>query len=354
MALTRSAPNSVSQTHARVNASILGQTMGGGCGCKLPPGGLYPWVTKLPRSMDDAVLIDASDADDAGVVLMREDLALIQTVDFFTSPVIDAFDFGRIAATNALSDVYAMGGTPISALHLLAYPLDHIGSGDIDAITAGSVSVLSKAGVALVGGHSIDDPTPKFGLAVTGTAHPAELVTIAGAKAGDALVLTKPLGLGAVLAGFQRGDCSDDAYGEALHHVTTLNRAASAAAVQAGANAMTDVTGFGLLGHLHNICRGSGVSATIDADAVPHLDAARTLLKTERGVNGGSRRNALWSGTFASFAHDVPEWRRRLLNDAQTSGGLLVAVDPANADRVPGVVIGAIRTSDDQPAVLVR
>jgi selenide,water dikinase len=327
---------------------------GAGCGCKLPAAALLPIVRDLPRTEDPRVLVAADTADDAAVILLRDDLALVQTIDFFTPIVDDPYDFGRIAAANALSDVYAMGATPVSALNVLAYPLERLGGEVLAAILRGGLDVVHGAGAALVGGHSIDDPEPKYGLAVTGTVDPRDLVTNAGGRPGDALVLTKPLGVGAVTTARKRGVRDDALLAAAVDVMTRLNAGAAAAARAAGAHALTDVTGFGLLGHLHNLARASGVAAQVDAAAVPALDGVEELLGGEAaGESGGSRRNAAHAGAFTSWADDVPAWRRRLVCDATTSGGLLVAVPAERAAEVPGAVVGRL-VDGEAGAIAVR
>jgi selenide,water dikinase len=315
---------------------------GAGCGCKLPASALLPIVLDLPSATDPRVLVGTATGDDAAVVRLTDEIALVQTTDFFTPLVDDPYDFGRIAAANALSDVYAMGGTPVSALNLVAFPLETLGPDVLERILQGGLDVLTEAGASLVGGHSIEDAEPKYGMAVTGTVHPDRYVTNAGGRAGDVLVLSKPLGVGAIVAATRRGACDAAVLARAVDVMTTLNAAASEAAVAAGVHAMTDVTGFGLLGHLHNLTRESGLAAELDAAAVPAIDGVEELLRSDAGVNGGSRRNADWASSFATFAADVPEWRRRLVVDATTSGGLLVALPAEAAAEVPGAVVGRL------------
>jgi len=316
---------------------------GAGCGCKLSAAEIAPIVSALPAIDDPRLIVGSATADDAGVVRVRDDLALVQTVDFFTPIVDDPYDFGRIAAANALSDVYAMGGEPVTALNLVAFPLERLGGGVLREILRGGGDVVRAAGALLVGGHSIDDPEPKYGLAVTGTVHPDEVLTNAGGRAGDALVLTKPLGVGAISTALKRG--RDDAAGllaRAVDVMTMLNADAARAARAAGAHGMTDVTGFGLLGHLRELATASGVAAEVHADLVPAIAGVEALLRDGDAVSGGSRRNRAHAETFARFADDVPEWRRRLVCDATTSGGLLVALAPERAGDVPGAVVGRL------------
>jgi selenide, water dikinase len=315
---------------------------GAGCGCKLPAAALLPIVRDLPASVAPELLVGSATADDAAVWRLSSDLALVQTVDFFTPVVDDPYDFGRIAAANALSDVYAMGGRPLTALNLVAWPLDTLGPESLAAVLRGGLDVVRSAGAEVVGGHSIDDPEPKYGLAVTGAVHPSRMVTNAGGRTGDALVLTKPLGGGAIVTARKRGEADDTLLAAAVEVMVSLNAEASAAAVAAGATAMTDVTGFGLLGHLHSLARESGVAAEVDAAAVPAIDGVAALLAGEGAVSGGSRRNREYAEGFASFAGGVEPWRKRLVCDATTSGGLLVAVAPGRAGEVPGVVVGRL------------
>jgi selenide,water dikinase len=313
---------------------------GAGCGCKLPAAALLPIVRDLPHSDDPRLLVGSATGDDAAVFRLSEELALVQTIDFFTPIVDDPYDFGRIAAANALSDVYAMGGRPLTAMNVLAFPLERLGGDVLREVLRGGLDVVTAAGAALVGGHSIDDAEPKYGLAVTGTVDPRAFVTNAGARAGDALVLTKPLGVGAIVTARKRGEAGDDLLAAAVEVMAALNDAGAQAAVAAGAHAMTDVTGFGLLGHLHNMARESGLAAEVDGAAVPAIPGVEALLDSEEGVSGGSRRNAEYADGFTTFAPGVPAWRRRLLADATTSGGLLVAVVADAAGAVPGPVVG--------------
>src|SRR5690349_3712817 len=264
---------------------------GAGCGCKLSAADLRPILAALARPQDPRVLVAADTADDAGVVQLSEDIAIVQTVDFFTPIVDDPYAFGRIAATNALSDVYAMGGRPVSALNLVAYPPEALGPDVLREILRGGADAAGAAGAAIVGGHSIDDPEPKYGLAVTGVVDPRAVLTNAGGRPGDALVLTKPLGAGTVATALKRGLASAELVERAVRVMSTLNDVAGAQARAAGASALTDVTGFGLLGHVHELAAASGVAAEIDAAAIPAIEGVPALLADERALAGGSRRN---------------------------------------------------------------
>ncbi len=328
--------------HIGVVVALTSLSHGAGCGCKLPAASIGPLLAAIPSREDPNVLVGFDTADDAGVYKLRDDLALVQTVDFFTPIVDDPFDFGRIAAVNALSDIYAMGATPVGALNLVAFSLEQIGEQVLVEILRGGAHAAAEAEVAILGGHSIDDPEPKYGMAVTGVVHPDQVLTNAGGQAGDALVLTKPLGAGAVSTAVKRG--IEAPLAEAVAVMGLLNRDASRAAVDAGVHALTDVTGFGLLGHLHELALASGLCAEIDATAVPVIEGVMALLEDEgeRVVAGGTRRNRAYAELFATFADGVPEPRRWLVSDAMTSGGLLAALPEQDAGALPGVVIGRL------------
>jgi selenide, water dikinase len=325
-----------------VTVPLTSLSHGAGCGCKLSAADLRPIVAGLPRPADPRVLVAADTADDAGVVQLTEDLAIVQTADFFTPIVDDPYWFGRIAATNALSDVYAMGGRPVSALNLVAYPLETLGPDVLREILRGGSDAVAAAGASIVGGHSIDDPEPKYGLAVTGIVDPRAVLTNAGGRAGDALVLTKPLGAGTVATALKRGLASSDLVDRAVAVMTTLNDVAATQARAAGAHALTDVTGFGLLGHTHELAEASGLSAEIDAAAVPAIEGVLELLTDERALAGGSKRNRADADGFTTWG-EVEEARKRLVCDAMTSGGLLAAVPPERSAEIDGWVVGRLR-----------
>jgi selenide,water dikinase len=340
------------QDHTGVAVPLTSLSHGAGCGCKLPAAAIGPLLAKLPRTPDPNVLVGFDTSDDAGVYRLTDDLALVQTVDFFTPIVDDPFDFGRIAATNALSDIYAMGAIPITALNLVAYSIRELGEDILLNILQGAAATAREAGVAILGGHSIEDAEPKFGLAVTGIVHPDEIVTNAGGQPGDALVLTKPLGAGAISTAVKRGLEAPDRHAAiqvmttlnhaAIQVMTTLNRDAAAAARAAGAHAVTDVTGFGLLGHLHELALASGLAAEIAAEAVPAIPGVLELLEDERAVAGGTRRNRDHAEQFATFAESISEPRRWLVCDAMTSGGLLAALPAETALTISGARIGCL------------
>ena len=314
---------------------------GAGCACKLPAAALHPLLADLPANDDPALLVGNDTADDAAVYRVSDELAIVTTVDFFTPIVDDPADFVRIAATNALSDVYAMGGTPITALNLVAYPLDRLGGEILREILGGGAAVAAEAGVSIVGGHSIDDDEPKYGLAVTGTVHPDRLIRNSTAQPGHDLFLTKPVGGGVISTAAKRGTASAALVAEQVRVMTTLNRDGSTAAVAAGASAMTDVTGFGLVGHLREMVTASGVGAELQAAAVPAIEGVADLLASEDPpVAGGTKRNRAWAEEVVDWSVRVGEEQRWLLCDAMTSGGLLVAAPPGS--ELPGVRIGRV------------
>jgi selenide,water dikinase len=294
---------------------------GGGCACKIPPGELEETVAKLmPEAPATDLIVGVEHGDDGAVVRVSPTMALVVTADFFTPVVDNAYTFGRIAATNALSDIYAMGGEPLVALNLLGWPRDTLPADLAGEVLRGGLDVARAASCHVAGGHSIDDPEPKYGMAVTGVANPDTLLRIDAGKPGLPLSLTKPLGLGVLNAWHKAtGEISD----AAIEVMTTLNAAASRQALAAGITCATDVTGFGLLGHLYKLARASGVSAVIDHAAVPYVDGARAAAAAGY-MPGGSRRNLDWVRPLTA-AGALGEDELLLLADAQTSGGLLVA-----------------------------
>jgi len=305
-----------------------------GCAAKQPPDYLLSLLAGMPPILDPNVLVGHATADDAAVYRLSDDLALVLTTDFFT-PIVDRpFDFGAIAAANALSDVYAMAGTPLAALSLVGFPNGALPPEVLAEILRGAAEKALEAGVAIVGGHTIQTDEPIFGLAVVGRVHPGSVITNAGALPGDFLILTKPLGLGIITTAAKRGDDDVGAIAEAIAVMTVLNRDASRVLAQAGAHALTDVTGFGLLGHLRSLAAASQVSAIVWSDRVPILAAAREYVR--RGIApGGTHANRRFLSAFVTYDADVTENEQLLLCDAQTSGGLLAAV---SRDRAPEVV----------------
>ncbi len=296
---------------------------------------------------DPAVLVDASTADDAAVYRLDQDRALVVTADFFTPIVDDPYDFGRIAAANALSDVYAMGGRPLLALNLVAFPRSLLDRGILEAILRGGGEVAASAGAAVLGGHSIDDAEPKYGLCVVGEVHPDEVVRNSTARPGDALVLTKAVGTGIIATAIKAGQAPRQVVTTAVASMTMLNRAASEAMRRHGAHACTDVTGYGLLGHLREMAAASGLSARIDAEAVPILPGARALAGAGH-VPGGTKRNLADVGAFVDWGATDP-LTRTLLTDAQTSGGLLIALPRERAHALVAELRRAAAHSADDP-----
>jgi len=319
-----------------------------GCAAKHPPGYLLPLLGRLPPSRDPRVLVGSATADDAAVFALTPEIALVTTTDFFTPIVDDPYDFGAIAAANALSDVYAMGAAPISALNLVGFPSDTLDVEVLVRILEGGADVAREAGIEILGGHTIQTDEPIYGLAVTGTVHPARVITNAGARAGDALVLTKPLGLGILTTAAKRDEDDEHAIGQAIALMKTLNRAACEAMIEVGVHAVTDVTGFGLLGHLRNVVAASGVGATVALDAVPVIDAARRYVA--RGiVPGGTHANARFLAAHVDWDEAIASNAQLLLCDAQTSGGLLIAVAP---DRLQAL-LSALRSRKTPIAAVV-
>jgi selenide, water dikinase len=296
-----------------------------GCAAKQPPGYLLSLLGALPPIVDPNVLVGTSTADDAAVYKLTDELALVLTTDFFT-PIVDRpFDFGAVAAANALSDVYAMGGRPITALSLVGFPDAALPAEVLAEILRGAAEKVAEADIAIVGGHTIKAEEPIFGLAVAGLVHPSRVITNAGARPGDVLILTKPLGLGVITTAAKNGEDRLAAIGEALAVMTTLNRAAATALAGIDVHAMTDVTGFGLLGHLRNMTAASRVEATVWAGAVPVLSAARRY--AEEGIApGGTHANWRFLADWITYDPALPQSEQLLLCDAQTSGGLLAAV----------------------------
>ncbi len=300
---------------------------------------------------DPNTLVGLATGDDAAVYRLSEDRALVVTVDFFTPIVDDPYDFGRIAATNALSDVYAMGGRPLFVLNLVGFPRRLLSEGILGEILRGASEVTGRVGVPTLGGHSIDDPEPKFGLVVIGEVDPARMVTNGNAEAGDSLVLTKPLGTGIVATAIKKDQASESVIREAVRVMTTLNRDAATVMSRTGIRAATDVTGFGLLGHLRTLLRASGVSAELSADAIPLLPGIDALI-ADGHIPGGTRRNLEDVSSDVIFSDDVDPVVRTALADAQTSGGLLMSVPKADLDLLlteleahgsSAWVIGAVR-----------
>ncbi len=301
---------------------------GGGCGCKIAPAVLSELLAATPiRGLPKELLVGTETSDDAAVYKLNDTQALVATTDFFTPIVDDPYDFGRIAATNAISDIYAMGAKPIFALALVGMPLDKLPLEVIGKILAGGESVCAEAGIPIAGGHSIDVLEPIYGLVALGLVHPDKVKRNSSAKAGDVLILGKPLGVGILSAVLKKGKLSDAGYAAMIDSTTKLNTPGEALADMAQVHALTDVTGFGLAGHLLEICRGSGLSGSVRLDALPVIPEALEWVK--QGVaTGASDRNWNGYGKDVVLPAGAAEWQRKLVTDPQTSGGLLVACAP--------------------------
>ena len=310
---------------------------GGGCGCKIAPGVLAELLRDAPSARAfEHLLVGTETADDAAVYQLNRDQAIVATTDFFMPIVDDAFDFGRIAATNALSDIYAMGGTPLFALAIVGMPINVLPRESIRDILRGGESVCAEAGIPIAGGHSIDSVEPIYGLAAIGVVDPAHLKRNSGARAGDALVLGKPLGVGILSAALKKGQLSDAGYRAMIETTTLLNRAGSDLAKIDGVHAITDVTGFGLAGHLLEMCRGAKLTAQLRMRDVPLLDGVRDLAAS--GVfTGASARNWAAYGTDVRMDSRLAAADQTLLTDPQTSGGLLVACTQESVSDVLGI-----------------
>jgi selenide,water dikinase len=314
---------------------------GGGCGCKLAPSILQQLLADQPASLPyPQLLVGTETADDAAVWQQDENTCIIATTDFFMPMVDDPHDFGRIAATNAISDVYAMGGKPIMALAILGMPVDKIPTEMVREILKGGASVCASAGIPVAGGHSIDCPEPVYGLAVIGICRPEHVRRNAGARVGDALILTKPIGVGIYSAAIKKGELPASGYTEMIATTTLLNKVGPELAKDIDVHAITDVTGFGLLGHALEMARGSNLALTINADHVRLLDQAARLAQAGF-VTGASHRNWASYNEHITLPAGLPDWRRHLLTDPQTSGGLLVASAPAQAEEIVRTIIAA-------------
>jgi selenide, water dikinase len=332
----------------------------GGCASKVGAPDLARVLAGIRFPDDPKVLVGLSTSDDAGVYQLTRDLAIVQTVDFFTPIVDDPHDFGRIAATNALSDVYAMGGIPVTALNIAAFPIDTLDEEILRGILEGGAAVAAAAGVVILGGHTIKDEEPKYGMAVTGTIHPARIVTNAGARPGDHLLLTKPIGAGILTTARRRDGIPESDLAPAIAEMTRLNAAARDAMLAHNVHAATDVTGFGLLGHAVEMARASRTGVEIEAASVPLFP--RVLELIDLGfVPSGTEGNLAYHGEFTSYADHVSGAIRIVLSDAMTSGGLLIAAEPSDiramhAELAPThtcAIVGRI-TEDGDGTISVR
>jgi selenide, water dikinase len=307
---------------------------GGGCGCKIAPGVLSAILAESPVTKAfPNLLVGNENSDDAAVYKLNDTQALVATTDFFMPIVDDPFDFGRIAATNALSDIYAMGGTPIMALAIVGMPINKLPVETIQRIIAGGDAVCAAAGIPIAGGHSIDSPEPIYGLVGLGLVHPDQVKRNDRAQAGDVLILGKPIGVGILSAALKKGSLSAEGYAAMIQCTTQLNTPGTKLAAMASVHALTDVTGFGLLGHLLEICRGSKLTAQIDYAQLPILPLANQLAQ-QGFITGASDRNWLGYGEHVTLPNGMADWQRKLLADPQTSGGLLVACAPNVVDEV--------------------
>jgi selenide,water dikinase len=307
---------------------------GGGCGCKIAPAVLSEILSGLPQAgMFPDLMVGLESSDDAAVYRLNDTQAIIATTDFFMPIVDDAYDFGRIAATNALSDIYAMGGQPILALAVVGMPIDKLPIETIQQIMAGGAAVCQSAGIPIAGGHSIDSPEPIYGLVALGIVHPDKVKRNDRAQAGDVLVLGKPLGVGVLSAALKKGELSTDGYRQMIEVTTQLNRTGTALSAMEGVHAMTDVTGFALLGHLLEICRGSQLQAQLEFDRIPFMDIALQLAQ-DGYATGAAARNWASFGESVVLDSTIAEWQCKLLCDPQTSGGLLVSCAPEAVEAV--------------------
>jgi selenide,water dikinase len=334
---------------------------GGGCGCKISPSILSQILEGLPQAgMFPDLLVGLESSDDAAVYRLNDTQAIIATTDFFMPIVDDAYDFGSIAATNALSDIYAMGGQPILALAVVGMPIDKLPLETIQQILAGGATVCKSAGIPIAGGHSIDSPEPIYGLVVLGVVHPDRVKCNNKAQAGDVLILGKPIGIGVLSAALKKDELCAEGYQQMIDITTQLNRTGTALSNIEGVHAMTDVTGFGLLGHLLEVCRGSQLQAQVEFNRIPLIDTALKLAQ-DGYATGAAARN--WSSYAESVAlgGDITEWQRKLLCDPQTSGGLLVSCAPESVSMVLAAfnsdgfrqasIIGSMQTGSAQVTV---
>ncbi|HYP85596.1 selenide, water dikinase SelD [Variovorax sp.] len=324
---------------------------GGGCGCKIAPGLLAEILARAPQGIvPPELLVGTETADDAAVYRLNDTQALVATTDFFTPIVDDPYDFGRIAATNALSDIYAMGGTPIMALALVGMPIAQLPPEVIGRVLEGGASVCRDAGIPIAGGHSIDVLEPIYGLVGLGLVHPQRLRRNSDARDGDVLVLGKPLGVGILSAALKKGLLDDEGYAQMLRHTTQLNRVGTQLASLDGVHAMTDVTGFGLAGHLLEMCRGAGLGAEVNLASLPLIEVAARFA-AEGIATGASGRNWTGYGAEVDWPSGAPQWQHAMVSDPQTSGGLLVSCTAAAAD----AVLAAFRQAGfDQACVVGR
>jgi len=323
-------------------------THGLGCACKLRPQLLEAVLKRLPVPDNPDILVGVDTSDDAAVYRIDDHTAIVQTVDFFTPIVDDPYQFGRIAAVNSLSDIYAMGGKPLFALNVVGFPSNRLPMEVLYQILQGAQSVAEQAGIAIIGGHTVDDTEPKFGLAVTGIIHPQKVITNSAAKPGDVLILTKPIGTGILSTALKQGLLSDSQTELLTNTMSTLNKNAAGAMMKAGAHACTDITGFGLIGHLGEMMKGSNCSAKISCDRIPLLPDVLNFAAAGV-IPGGSRDNFAFTSPFTIYHEGITELQKLILNDAQTSGGLLIAVSDANA----ALMMKSLQENEVENAVII-
>jgi selenium donor protein len=329
--LQLASPSIAPQLFDEEEVRLTHYTRGMGCACKLRPQALEEILSKLPAPTDPAVLVDISTSDDAAVYKLSDELAIVQTVDFFTPIADDPYDFGAISAANSLSDIYAMGARPLFALNIVGFPTNRLPLNVLERILQGALDKATEAGVSVIGGHTVEDTEPKYGMAVTGVVHPDKVVTNSGAQPGDQLVLTKPIGTGIIATAVKRGLVEEGIVHEVNNLMATLNRASAEAMVEVGVSACTDVTGFGFLGHLREMSAGASLDVEIHFDKVPILEAATNLINADV-VPGGTRNNLAYVEPHVVWSEDISEAQKLLLADAQTSGGLLIAVPAEKLD----------------------
>ncbi|RDW21351.1 selenide, water dikinase SelD [Oceanobacillus arenosus] len=316
------------------NVKLTSYTSKGGCGCKIGPADLAKVLRELPPATPNPnLLVGLETGDDAGVYKLTDELAMVQTVDFFTPIVDDPYDFGQVAAANAISDIYAMGGKPLTALNIVAFPIHTLEKQVLAEILRGAGDKLKEAGVSLVGGHSIDDQEPKFGLAVTGIVHPDKVRTNAGAKPGDKLILTKPIGVGITTTSIKRGIVTDEEIKRVTTVMSTLNKTAAEMMEPFNVHSCTDVTGFGLLGHASEMAKGSNAGIRIYQEQVPVLPRVRELAEAG-AVPGGTKNNFAHLQGDVTFKQSMDQIDQYILCDAVTSGGLLIAIPNEEADEL--------------------
>ncbi len=320
----------------------------GGCSSKIPPRLLEELLSGLPLSVDPRILVDITTHDDAGVYKINEDMALVLTTDFFPPLVSDGYEFGQIAAANSISDVYAMGGTPLVAMNIMMFPSSRIPPEVYSEILRGGYDKAKEAGVSIIGGHSIDDYPPKYGLAVIGTVHPEKIITNAGAKAGDVLILTKPLGMGIILAGHRLGMASAEQLEKVKTYMKRLNNDGARLMQKYAVTGATDITGFGLAGHALKMARGSGVTVRLSMKSVPLADGTYAFAGMAC-IPGAAFRNLDYVERDARFEVPLDYSLKMIAHDAQTSGGLLISVAAAKAD----VLLADLRAAGHHEAAVI-